>query len=275
MTNQVSSQAPRQSSDQSTAHVTQGRMEIRDLSITYRKPKSDEVFTAVDGVSLSIEKGSFVTIVGSSGCGKSTLLLAMAGLIPKASGAITLGGVEVTKPGADRAMVFQDASLLPWRTVHGNVRFALELQRWKRDDIDERAMRYVRMVGLGAFADYHPHQLSGGMRQRVNIARALCVDPDVLLMDEPFGALDAQTREVMCDELLRIWERDKKTAIFVTHAIDEAIFLGDRVVVMGRNPGHVREVIEIDLPRPRTLDMKTHEAFGVYTRRIYKLLGME
>ena len=252
-----------------------GRMEIRDLSITYRKPKSDEVFTAVDRVSLTIEKGSFVTIVGSSGCGKSTLLLAMAGLIPRAAGSITLGGVDVTKPGPDRAMVFQDASLLPWRTVHGNVRFALELQRWKRDDIDERALRYVRMVGLGAFADYHPHQLSGGMRQRVNIARALCVDPDVLLMDEPFGALDAQTREVMCDELLRIWERDKKTAIFVTHAIDEAIFLGDRVVVMGRNPGHVREVIEIDLPRPRTSAMLDSPAFVAYRRQLREYIAAD
>jgi NitT/TauT family transport system ATP-binding protein len=184
-------------------------------------------------------------------------------------------GRKVTGPGADRAMVFQDASLLPWRSVHGNVRFGLELQRWTRDDIDERAMRYVRMVGLGSFADYHPHQLSGGMRQRVNIARALAVDPDVLLMDEPFGALDAQTREVMGDELLRIWERDKKTAIFVTHAIDEAIFLGDRVVVMGRNPGHIRDIVDIDLPRPRTAAMLDSPAFVAYRKRLREYIAAD
>jgi len=244
------------------------QIELRDVAIEYKKPKSEERFVAVQGVNLSIEKGSFVTIVGSSGCGKSTLLLSMAGLIPKARGSIRVDGREVTGPGPDRAMVFQDASLLPWRSVHGNVRFGLELQRWTRDDMNERAARFTRMVGLGSFSDYHPHQLSGGMRQRVNIARALAVDPDVLLMDEPFGALDAQTREVMGDELLRIWERDKKTAIFVTHAIDEAIFLGDRVVVMGKNPGHIREVIEIDLPRPRTNAMLDSETFIEYRKRL-------
>ena len=165
-------------------------------------------------------------------------------------------------------MVFQDASLLPWRSILGNVKFGLQMQRWKKDDITERALRYIRMVGLGNFADYHPHQLSGGMRQRVNIARALAVDPDVLLMDEPFGALDAQTREVMGGELLRIWERDKKTALFVTHDIDEAIFLADRVIVMGRNPGHIKEVIKVDLPRPRTEAMLDDERFVSYRRRL-------
>lgn len=244
------------------------QIDIRNLSIEYKKPKSDAVFTAVQDVTLSIREGSFVTIIGSSGCGKSTLLLAIAGLIPHAAGVIEVSGRPVTKPGRDRAMVFQDASLLPWRSVHGNIRFGLELQRWTRDDIDERARRYTQMVGLAAFADYHPHHLSGGMRQRVNIARALAVDPDVLLMDEPFGALDAQTREVMGGELLRIWERDKKTALFVTHAIDEAILLGDEVVVMGRNPGHVRAVVQIDLPRPRTAAMLDSEDFLAYRRRL-------
>ena len=244
------------------------QIEIRDLAIEYKKPKSDETFAAIQGITLSIEKSSFVTIVGSSGCGKSTLLLAIAGLIRRARGSIRVEGKEVTGPGSDRAMIFQDASLLPWRTARGNVRFGLELQRWTRDDINERAARFIRMVGLEGFSDYHPHQLSGGMRQRVNIARALAVDPDVLLMDEPFGALDAQTREVMGDELLRIWERDKKTALFVTHAIDEAIFLGDRVVVMGRNPGHIRDVVEIDLPRPRTAAMLDSARFIEYRRKL-------
>jgi len=244
------------------------QIEIRDVTIEYKKPKSDETFAAIQGITLSIEKSSFVTIVGSSGCGKSTLLLALAGLIPRARGSIRVDGREVTGPGPDRAMVFQDASLLPWRSVLGNVCFGLELHRWTRDDIRERAARFVRMVGLEGFSDYHPHQLSGGMRQRVNIARALAVDPDVLLMDEPFGALDAQTREVMGNELLRIWERDKKTAIFVTHAIDEAIFLGDRVAVMGRNPGHIRDVVEIDLPRPRTAAMLDSVRFVEYRRKL-------
>ena len=244
------------------------QIEIRDVAIEYKKPKSDETFAAIQDITLSIEKSSFVTIVGSSGCGKSTLLLALAGLIPRARGSIRVDGKEVTGPGPDRAMVFQDASLLPWRSVQGNVCFGLELHRWTRDDIRERAARFVRMVGLEGFSDYHPHQLSGGMRQRVNIARALAVDPDVLLMDEPFGALDAQTREVMGNELLRIWERDKKTAIFVTHAIDEAIFLGDRVAVMGRNPGHIRDVVEIDLPRPRTAAMLDSVRFVEYRRKL-------
>jgi len=244
------------------------QIEIVDVAIDYKRPRSDDVFTAIQGITLSVDKGSFVTIVGSSGCGKSTLLLAIAGLIPRARGSIRVDGRDVAGPGRDRAMVFQDASLLPWRSVHGNVRFGLELQRWRRDDVEARVARFIEMVGLSKFADYHPHQLSGGMRQRVNIARALAVDPDVLLLDEPLAALDAQTREVMGNELLRIWERDKKTALFVTHAIDEAIFLGDKVVVMGRNPGHIKDIVEIDLPRPRTVAMLDSAAFIAYRRTL-------
>jgi NitT/TauT family transport system ATP-binding protein len=244
------------------------QIEIRNLRIEYKKPKNESTFAAVDGVSLDIAQGEFVTIVGSSGCGKSTLLLTVAGLVQAAAGAIHINGRSISGPGPDRAMVFQDASLLPWRSILGNVKFGLEMHRWKKDDITERALRYIRMVGLGNFADYHPHQLSGGMRQRVNIARALAVDPDVLLMDEPFGALDAQTREVMGGELLRIWERDKKTPLFVTHDIDEAVFLADRVVIMGRNPGHIKEVVKVDLPRPRTEAMLDDERFVSYRRRL-------
>ena len=251
------------------------QIEIRDLTIEYGTPKSEKTFVAVNNVSLDIEAGEFVTIVGSSGCGKSTLLLAIAGLVATTSGGVSINGKPVKGPGPDRAMVFQDASLLPWRSVHGNVKFGLEMQRWKKDDPSERADRFIRMVGLGKFADYHPHQLSGGMRQRVNIARALAVDPDVLLMDEPFGALDAQTREVMGDELLRIWERDRKTALFVTHDIDEAIFLADRVIIMGRNPGHVKEIMKIDLPRPRTSAMLDSEAFVAYRRRLREHLEQD
>jgi NitT/TauT family transport system ATP-binding protein len=241
---------------------------IRGLGIDYTRPGGDDVFAAVDGVSLDIEKGEFVTIVGSSGCGKSTLLLAIAGLVGRARGTMSMDGKEISGPGPDRAVVFQEASLLPWRSVLGNVRFGLEMRRWKGGDLTQRALQMIRLVGLGRFADYYPHQLSGGMRQRANIARALAVDPAVLLMDEPFGALDAQTREVMGTELLKIWERDRKTALFVTHDIDEAIFLADKVVVMGRSPGHIKEVLSVDLPRPRTGDMLDTPAFADYRRRL-------
>ena len=251
------------------------QIKIADLTIQYGKPRSDEVFVAVRDVELTVSKGEFVTIVGPSGCGKSTLLLAVAGLVARSGGEISIDGNSVSGPGQDRAMVFQDASLLPWRTVLGNVKFGLELQRWSRDDLGERAMRYIRMVGLGSYSGFHPHQLSGGMRQRVNIARALAVDPEVLLMDEPFGALDAQTREVMGNELLRIWERDRKTCLFVTHDIDEAVFLADRVVVMGRDPGHIKEVIEIDLPRPRNEAAVESEAFTDYRNRLRRHLAQD
>jgi NitT/TauT family transport system ATP-binding protein len=244
------------------------QIEIHDLGIDYRKPKSNEVFSAVNGVALSIDKGEFVTIVGSSGCGKSTLLMAVAGLVRLSRGLIRIDGKEVTGPGPDRAVVFQEASLLPWRSVRGNVKFGLQMQRWNGGNLNERAMQMIRLVGLSRFADYHPHQLSGGMRQRVNIARALAVNPDVLLMDEPFGALDAQTREIMGVELLRIWERDKKTALFVTHDIDEAIFLADKIIVMGRNPGHIKEVIKVDLQRPRDEAVLDSEDFHNLRKRL-------
>ena len=230
----------------------------------------------LDGIDLSVAEGELVCIVGPSGCGKSTFLGAVDGLTRIDGGDVLIDGKAVTKPGPDRAMVFQHDSLFPWRTVLQNVVYGIEIQNsMSKDDMNDRGRQLVELVGLKGFEDHFPHELSGGMRQRVNIARALCVDPDVLLMDEPFGALDAQTREVMCDELLRIWERDKKTAVFVTHAIDEAIFLGDRVVVMGRNPGHVREVIEIDLPRPRTSAMLDSPAFVAYRRQLREYIAAD
>jgi ABC-type nitrate/sulfonate/bicarbonate transport system ATPase subunit len=250
-------------------------LQIKDLTIAYQKPHDGGTFVAVSNFTLDVPRGRFVTIVGPSGCGKSSVLLAIAGLTTPSSGDVLVDGRPVTGPGRDRAMVFQEFALMPWRTVVENVRFGLELQRWSGGDLTERARRYVRLVGLEGFEQYRPHQLSGGMRQRVGIARALAVDPQILLLDEPFGALDAQTREAMGDELLAIWEQDKKTALFVTHSIDEAIVLGDTVVVMGRGPGRIVETIPIDLPRPRTTDVMDTPSFVEYRRRVRRRLSGE
>jgi len=252
------------------------KLSARGVRIDFWTERIKRNLRVLDGVDLDVREGELLAIVGPSGCGKSTFLGAVDGLVKTRAGEICVDGVRVEKPGADRAMVFQQDSLFPWRTVLRNISYGLELQgRMPKGEIRDRAASLVELVGLKGFGEHYPHELSGGMRQRVNIARALCVDPDVLLMDEPFGALDAQTREVMCDELLRIWERDKKTAVFVTHAIDEAIFLGDRVVVIGRNPGHVREVIEIDLPRPRTSAMLDSPAFVAYRRQLREYIAAD
>jgi len=235
-------------------------IQVESLTIVYDKPKAAGALIAVSNVNLDVARGTFVTIVGPSGCGKSSLLLSIAGLVKPAS------------------VVFQDFALMPWRTVIDNVRFGLELQRPPRltgGDLTERACRYVELVGLKGFEHYHPHQLSGGMRQRVGIARALAVDPEILLLDEPFGSLDAQTRDEMGGELLAIWERNKKTALFVTHGIDEAIFLADQIVVMARDPGRITEIISVDLPRPRTVETTDSKRFIEYRKQIRECLGRE
>jgi NitT/TauT family transport system ATP-binding protein len=250
-------------------------LRLEDLTIAYEKPKGAGKLVAVADANLEISRGTFVTIVGPSGCGKSSLLLSIAGLVAPASGVVRINGKPVTGPGRDRAVVFQDFALMPWRTVIDNVRFGLELQRVRTlaaDDLTARARRYVELVGLKGFEHYRPHQLSGGMRQRVGIARALAVDPEILLLDEPFGSLDAQTRDEMGSELIGIWEQDRKTALFVTHSIDEAIFLADRIVVMAANPGRIREVVSVDLPRPRTVETMDSKEFIEYRRQIRELL---
>jgi ABC-type nitrate/sulfonate/bicarbonate transport system ATPase subunit len=241
---------------------------IEGLQVAYDKPLDGGSFVAVADLSLDVPRGTFVTIVGPSGCGKSSVLLAIAGLTKPSRGRVLVGDRTVTGPGRDRAMVFQEFALMPWRTVVENVRFGLELQRWSGEDLTDRARRYVELVGLHGFEHYRPHQLSGGMRQRVGIARALAVDPEILLLDEPFGALDAQTRESMGDELLKIWEQDKKTALFVTHSIDEAIFLGDTVVVMSTGPGRIVDTIAVALPRPRAIEIMDTPQFVACRRRI-------
>lgn len=232
----------------------------------------NDTFVAVDGFNATVEPGEFVTIVGPSGCGKSSVLMALDGLVSITGGAINIGGRKVNKPGPDRAVVFQDAALLPWRTIEANVAFGLEMQGVGKTERLEKARKYVKLVGLEGREKNHPHQLSGGMKQRVGIARALATDPDVLLMDEPFGALDAQTRELMATELLRIWDLNRKTVLFVTHGIDEAIFLADRVLVMGGSPSRVVEVMEIDLPRPRNAAVRESSAYVHYRAHLADLL---
>ena len=250
------------------------QIQIENLSIDYGARDASVTFRAVDNVNLDVKRGEFITVVGPSGCGKSTLLLALAGLVDY-TGKLVIDDKQVSGPGADRAVVFQEASLLPWRSVTGNVAFGMEMRRFAKNEIPERVAALVELVGLTRFSDYHPHQLSGGMRQRVNIARALAVNPAVLLMDEPFGALDAQTREVMGAELLRIWESDRKTAVFVTHDVDEAIFLADRVVVMGRDPGRIKEVITVDLERPRLSEVTETAQFASYKHRLKEHLAAD
>ena len=248
---------------------------IEEVRLAYRRPFDSTEFLALETINLEVERGEFVTIVGPSGCGKSSLLLVINGLLQPTNGQVLLNGRRVESPGPDRALVFQEFALLPWRTIRANVELGLELKRRPTEERRRIARDNIRLVGLKAFEHYFPHQLSGGMRQRVGIARALTVEPEVLLMDEPFGALDAQTRQIMAAELLRIWERDRKTILFVTHDIDEALYLADRVVVMSASPGRIMEVLPVNLPRPREFDVKNTLEFADYRRRIWQILEEE
>lgn len=210
-------------------------------------------FTAVKDIDFAVQAGEFITLVGPSGCGKSTLLDLLLGLSRPTKGRILIDGQEIKGPGLDRGIVFQQYALFPWKTTRGNVEFGLEAQGVPRKERRERADYYIELVGLKNFVNRYPHELSGGMKQRVAIARSLAFNPDVLLMDEPFAALDAQTRETLQAELLRIWEKTKKTIIFITHSIDEAVYLGQRVVVLSSNPGSVKKIVDIPL-RNRLFD---------------------
>lgn len=236
--------------------------------------RSEELEVLRD-ISLTVDEGEFVSFVGASGCGKTTLLRVMHGLIPPTSGKVVVGGAEVQGPSTDRGFVLQQDSLLPWSTVLGNVMFGLEVQGKGGKEARAKALDLLRLVGLEGFENHYPLEISGGMRQRVNLARALAVDPDVLLMDEPFAALDAQTREIMQQELLRIWEKHRKTVIFVTHQIDEAIYLSDRVIVFSARPGRVKRDIAIDLPRPRSLSIKRSPEFLEIVDTIWGLIEEE
>ncbi|HET6622259.1 MAG TPA: ABC transporter ATP-binding protein [Dongiaceae bacterium] len=230
---------------------------------------------ALDDVTFSVEPNEFTVIVGPSGCGKSSLLYLIGGLHEPTAGSIALSGKPVRGPGPDRGMVFQSFTLFPWLTVRENIAFGLRQKSLPQPEISAIVERYIRDVGLTEFADAHPKQLSGGMKQRVALARAMANDPEMLLMDEPFGSLDSQTRMVMQELLLTIWEQQHKTVLFVTHDIDEAILLGDRVIVMTARPGRIKSDIPISLPRPRNPDIVLSQGFLAIKRAILDLLHEE
>jgi NitT/TauT family transport system ATP-binding protein len=232
-------------------------------------------FEALRDVSIQVATGQFISIVGASGCGKTTLLRIADGLVTPTRGQVWVDGRPVTRPGPDRGFVFQQDALFPWRTVLDNVVFGLEVQGRNKKDARARADGLIQLVGLSGFEQHFPHELSGGMRQRANLARALTIDPYVLLMDEPFAALDAQTREIMQAELLRIWRSNRKTVLFVTHQIDEAVYLADRVVIMTSRPGQIKAVIDVDIPRPRDLSVKRTPRFLELVDEIWKMIEEE
>lgn len=227
------------------------RPKVQAINVNKTFGKGNDRVLAISNMNLEVEENELTVIVGPSGCGKSTFLYMIAGFEKPSSGTILLDGEPITKPGPDRGFVFQEFVLYPWRTVLGNITFGLEMAKVPKEKARETAMHFVEMVGLEGFENAYPHTLSGGMKQRVGIARALAYDPEVLLMDEPFGSLDAQTRKVMQQELIRIWEGMKKTVVFVTHSVIEATYLADKIIVMTARPGKVKGIIDVDLPRPR------------------------
>ena len=237
--------------------------------------KNGASLEVVDIAQFTAREGEFITVIGPSGCGKSTFLHIMGGFIPAESGSIQVYGRTVSGPGPDRGMMFQEFALFPWKSVAGNVAWGLEAQGVAAKDIEDIVRHYLQMMGLWEFRNHFPAELSGGMKQRVALARVLAFDPKVLLMDEPFGALDAQTREVMQEELTRLWERTGKTIVFVTHDIDEAVYLGDRVVVLTARPARIREEIEIALPRPRDLTIKKSAQCHEYRNYIWDMIRSE
>jgi NitT/TauT family transport system ATP-binding protein len=242
------------------------KLEVRDLS------KSFGSLNVLRDLNFQVNDHEFVAIVGPSGCGKTTLLRTIAGIEFADEGAVLIDGHAIKGPGPDRGFVFQQDSLFPWRTIWQNLVFGLEVNGRLNEANLANARKLLKLVGLSGFEKYYPTQISGGMRQRVNLARALALNPEVLIMDEPFSALDAQTREVMQLELLRIWQEGRKTVLFITHQIDEAVFLADRIIVFGRRPGWVKKVIPLDLPRPRDLSVKRTAAFGAYVDQVWNLI---
>ncbi len=248
-------------------------VELDGVRKVYRTRGEETV--ALERVSLAVARGEFLTVVGRSGCGKTTLLKLVAGLIPPSAGAVAVEGAPVRGPLRNIGLVFQSPVLLKWRTVLANVMLASEVLGWERERARARARELIRLVGLEGFEGKYPKELSGGMQQRVSLCRALLHDPPLLLMDEPFGALDALTREEMNLELLRIWQEHAKTTILITHSISEAIFLGDRVAVMTPRPGLIKAVVPVALPRPRTPDVKLTPEFNALVRQVSELIGIK
>jgi NitT/TauT family transport system ATP-binding protein len=251
-------------------------IDIDKVTVEFDLPQKELILVALWEFSLTIDSAKFVSIVGPSGCGKTTMLNVAAGLHKPTSGTVKINGQLVTGPGPDRNVVFQEYGLLPWRTVEGNVRFGLELRGEKNGASRTKVQEAIDMVGLHGFEKSYSYELSGGMRQRVGLARALVTDPDILLLDEPFGALDAMTREILQREFERIFLQTKKTVLLVTHSIDEAIALSDFIVVCTARPGRVKGIVPVDLPRPRAdYDIKTHEKFGALWEEVWHLLRSE
>lgn len=244
---------------------------VDKVSKTFEK-RDGSTFYALSKAEFTVNDGEFLSILGPSGCGKTTLLKIMEGLIKPSDGQIVIDGRPVKGPGPDRAMVFQNFVLLPWSDVLGNIAFGLELQGMRRGKAREIAAEQLTRVGLTGFEHHLPHELSGGMQQRVGLARALAVNPEILLMDEPFGALDAQTRQLMQEDLTSIWQEEQKTVVFVTHSMDEAVYLSDRVVIMDTHPGRVEEIVEVPLSRPRDGSVRRTSAFTDLTSHMWERL---
>ncbi|WP_039656811.1 ABC transporter ATP-binding protein [Clostridium tyrobutyricum] len=263
--------------DKKNKNTTETKILARNITRTFTVRDSEKrgfkKFTAIKDINLEVSSGEFITIVGPSGCGKSTFLDILSGLSKPTSGELYIDGKLVTGPALDRGMVLQGYGLFPWRNVRKNIEYGLELKKIPKKDRREISQKYIELVGLNGFEDRYIHEISGGMKQRVAIARSLAYNPEILLMDEPFAAVDAQTRETMQEELLKIWEKTSKTIVFITHSIDEAVFLADRVVVLSSNPGAVKEIIDVNLPRPRKLgEIRNTPRFNDLSHRVWKLL---
>ncbi|MCQ6561755.1 ABC transporter ATP-binding protein [Paenibacillus mendelii] len=246
-------------SPQQSSQHNHNKIEIKDLNKVYKGRNGDTI--ALQNTNLTIKNNEFVCVVGPSGCGKTTLLNIIGGLEESTSGSVKVEGVEVKGPGKERGVVFQQYALFPWKTVLKNVEFGLKLRGLSKQERREKAEHYLELVGLKDFANAYPKELSGGMKQRVAIARAYAVEPEVLLMDEPFGALDAQTRAQLQEELLKTWQKEQKTCFFITHDVDEAVILAQRVVIMSARPGRIKEIIDVDIPYPRDQSTKLDERF--------------
>jgi len=260
-----------------TERLAMDKQGIKVEALTKIYPTKNGVVKALENITFDVKPGEFVSIIGPSGCGKTTLLNIVAGFIQPTSGKVLVDGEEVRGPGPDRGVIFQQYAVFPWLTVYENVEFGLKnkVNRVPPGKRREIVMKFIKLMGLQNFVNAYPKELSGGMKQRVAIARAYAVNPKILLMDEPFGALDAQTRSFMQEALLKILSQERKTVMFITHSVDEAIFMSDRVIVMSAQPGRIKEIIEIDLPYPRKMEDRTLPEFREYEKKIQSLVREE